>query len=198
MSLRLIALLSLVVRAAGISSALLVAAYPASAAAHELTENRATLVKREDRHILMTLYLDWPKTFSAILEPGRQFKEFILLYAALPAPEFAKRVAEAQAYLQNNIRLTETDGTDPAMSQWRFPTPDRLQNDIRTIAAQMLTAPDGRHHDEPVMVQAEFLMAKPVQGVRVTFPEEMQPVLIVSYMPKQIWSRRADSLDVAF
>lgn len=168
------------------------------ASAHELTENRATIVKREERHFLMALYLDLPEILSSILEPDKPFNEFVLAYAALPEPEFSKRLTRAEKLVQEGVQLTNQNGLGPSLTQWKWPAADKLQSDLRTIAAQMLTAPDGGHHDEPVMVQAEFLMQDASDRLRVTFPKQVSPVLIVSYAPKQAWSNKTGSTEVFF
>ena len=158
------------------------------ASGHELSENRATLIKREDRHLSLTLYLNYPAVLQRVLEPSENFAQFVVTYSALPPADFAARLQKAQALLQANVRLHGAGGDAPAKAQWRWPEQQAVQSEFRALAMQFLTEPNTPPHDDPVEVQADFLMNRNITAIRTDFPIQMQPVLVVSYAPRQAWA----------
>ena len=161
---------------------------PSVAPAHELSENRATLIRREDRHLSMTLYLNYPEVLRRILSPQQTFAQFVVAYSALAPEAFKAQLGKAQADLQGRIRVVDASGKGPKAEQWRWPDSAVVQGELRLLTMQILTAPGAQLHDDPVEIQADFLTERPLRSVRASFPRELQPVLVVSYSPKQVWA----------
>jgi hypothetical protein len=60
--------------------------------AHELQDNRATRVLRDEYHLSLTLFINYTDALFLALAPKRPFQEFLLVYSAMGqfAEEFQK------------------------------------------------------------------------------------------------------------
>ena len=57
--------------------------------AHELAENRATMVLRDQNHVAITLYLNFSDVLHRTLAAEQSFAEFVLAFSALAPEQFA-------------------------------------------------------------------------------------------------------------
>ena len=164
-----------------------------AAHAHEMTENRATLVLRDSTHVSMTLFIDYPEALHRALSPKQKFQEFVLTFSAMNPEVFSVAVGKAQALFQAQIQVLNAMGKPASGDQWRWPEPIRVQAMLREHAMQMLVAVGEHAHDAPLEIRAEFSLPKPdtssghSPSVRVTFPAAFRRVLVVSYRPNQVW-----------
>ena len=164
-----------------------------AAHAHEMTENRATLVLRDSTHVSMTLFIDYPEALHRTLSPKQKFQEFVLAFSAMNPEVFSVAVGNAQALFQAQIQVLNAAGKPASGDQWRWPEPIRVQAMLREHAMQMLVAAGEHAHDAPLEIRAEFSLPKPdtssghSPSVRVTFPAAFRRVLVVSYRPNQVW-----------
>ena len=164
-----------------------------AAHAHEMTENRATLVLRDSTHVSMTLFIDYPEALHRALSPKQKFQEFVLAFSAMNPEVFSVAVGNAQALFQAQIQVLNATGKPASGDQWRWPEPIRVQAMLREHAMQMLVAAGEHAHDAPLEIRAEFSLPKPdtssghSPSVRVTFPAAFRRVLVVSYRPNQVW-----------
>ena len=58
---------------------------------HELSGNRATMVLRDETHIALTFYVDYPNVLYQLLAPAksqRSHREFLLAYSAMKPADF--------------------------------------------------------------------------------------------------------------
>ena len=58
------------------------------AGAHELEDNRATLVLRDDNHVTLTLFINYVDALHAALAPGQPLPAFLLVYSAMKPADF--------------------------------------------------------------------------------------------------------------
>ena len=164
-----------------------------AAHAHEMTENRATLVLRDSTHVSMTLFIDYPEALHRALSPKQKFQEFVLAFSAMNPEVFSVAIGKAQALFQAQIQVLNAAGKPASGDQWRWPEPIRVQAMLREHAMQMLVAAGEHAHDAPLEIRAEFSLPKPdtssghSPSVRVTFPAAFRRVLVVSYRPNQVW-----------
>ena len=155
--------------------------------AHELAENRATMVLRDQNHVAITLYLSYPDVLHRTLAPEQSFSEFLLAYSTLPLEQFAEQLQKAQARLQTQIKVLPRPATDASMRRWVWPDAMRVQMLLRERAMQMLVAPTHHAHEAQQEVRVELQTAGRVSAVSATFPAELRRVLVVSYRPMQTW-----------
>lgn len=174
--------------AAGLLCVLLTLAGVGSAGAHGLTENRATLVLRDQTHVSVALFITFSDALHRVLAPERSVQEFVLAHAAMPPEVFKAALRKAENQFQTEMRAETADGRRLLFERWTWPEPAAVQQVLRERAMLTLAAPNEHNaHEAALEVRAECLATKAIQSVRVSFPPAFQRVLVVSYQPKQVW-----------
>jgi hypothetical protein len=156
-------------------------------AAHELQDNRATLVLRDETHISMTIYLAYGDALHMALAPQRPMAEFLVAYSAMKPESLQKELIRAQARFQAATRLYHAAGREIALTNWIFPDAKQVQAMLQQRIMQAMVDPAGHAHDEPMEIHADANSPEPITSVRIQFPEEFQKVLVVAYRPSQLW-----------
>lgn len=171
----------------------------ATAGAHELQENRATLVQRDNTLVAMTLYLDCPQALHRSLAPQSTFVAFAAAHANLPPDAFKTVWLRAQSRLQTEIRATRPSGQALVFQRWAWPEPAQVQTTLRERLMEAMVAPGEHSHVPPLEVRAELVTAQALTALRMEFPSALGRVLVMSYRPKQVWveSQKA-SPDITF
>lgn len=154
--------------------------------AHELVDNRATLVLRDRNHLSLTIYLSYPEALHQALLPQRQFAAFLLIYSSMDAARFEKELARAQKSFQAQLRVFVPD-KEVALSGWSWPDAKAVQEVLRQRVMRAMVDPNVHAHEPPMEVRAEAVAAQEIAGARVQFPAEWQRVLLVWYRPSQQW-----------
>ena len=162
------------------------------AGAHELADNRATLVLRDGRHLTMTLYIAWAEALHAALAPKRPPAEFLAIYSAMKPEDLQKQLSRAQAGFQAATRLYLAEGPELSLSNWVWPDAKQVQDLLRQRMMQAMVDPGnggsgGHSHEEPVEIRADAVAPREITSVRVRVPEEFRNVLVVAYRPSQLW-----------
>ena len=124
--------------------------------AHELSENRATMVLRDQNHVAITLYLNYAEVLHRTLAPEQRFSEFVLAFAALPPEQCAAQLRTVQARFQAQIKVLPHPVTDATLQSWEWPAATRVQALLRDRAMQLLTAPNEHAHETPVEVRVSL------------------------------------------
>lgn len=156
--------------------------------AHELTENRATMVLRDSNHVAITLYLAYSEVLHQTLAPERSFSEFVLAFSALPAAQFAAQLQTAQTHLQADIKVTPNPMVEASTQRWLWPVAAKVQTALRERAMQLLAAPKDHAHDTPLEVRFELRSTARITALSTQFPQAFGRVLVVSYRPQQTWA----------
>jgi hypothetical protein len=162
------------------------------ACAHELPANRVTLVLRESNQIALTLHLSYLEVLHKTLLPEQSFEAFIVMHSSMAPNEFKKSLALATQKLQATIQLT-TKASQNSMPinlrtiHWRWPDPEKTQTTLKQRAMQMAVAPKDHSHEPSVEVYADVLSTTKIITVQVSLPDALQPALLVSYRPSQVW-----------
>ena len=156
-------------------------------AAHELQENRATLVQREANFVSMTLYIDLPEALHRALAPERSFGAFALAQANLPPDAFRAVMRQAVGRMQSEMRVTALAGRPISVERWVWPEPERVQALLRERLMEAVVAPGDHTHTAPLEVRAELYSVMPITSLRVQFAAALGRVMVVSYRPKQVW-----------
>lgn len=165
---------------------MVLAALALSASAHESTDNRATLVLREPTHLVVTLYVGYGELLHRTLAPQQPWMDFLAAHASMPAEEFARVSATAQARWQSGITLRSAQDKPVGDTSWAWPKPADMQQMLRMRLMQSLADPGRAAHEEPTEVRAELRSSKPIAALKVAFPPEFQKVIVVSYRPSQV------------
>ena len=170
-----------------------------SALAHELQENRLTLVMRDDTHVSVTYFLNYTEALHRALAPKQTLQEFVLRYAALSPSDFQKELSKAQAIFTIGFKLTQPKDEVLTVGNWRWPDPQRVQADVQERAMQAVVG-DSKHPTHSAFeVRAEATASRPITSVGIKVPPEFSKVLVVSYKPRQAWaSPQAGMLQIQF
>jgi hypothetical protein len=153
--------------------------------AHDVAENRLSLVLRDDTHIALTFYIDYPKALQQALEPKRTFSEFLLMYSAMPKADFQQAVTKAQAILASQTIIKLSNGEPLLISAWRWPDPASTQSVLQQKAMQSIVAGNDHKHDIATEVQANAIAQRKIDEIALVLPKALGSVLVVSYKPKQ-------------
>jgi hypothetical protein len=156
-----------------------------------VTDNRATLVLRDDRHVSVTLYLNYLEALHRALAPGRTSQEFVLRFAAMPLAQLQTALNQAHRRFENATRLSHSSGGTIALSNWTWPDATRVQSLLQQQAMQTVVAPDAHVHEQPTEVRADAIATSSISAAHIRFPAEFERVLVVSYKPHQVWASPA-------
>lgn len=154
--------------------------------AHELVDNRATLVLRDRSHLSLTVYLSYPEALHQALLPLREFAAFLLIYSSMDPVKFEKELARAQKSFQAQLRVFVPE-KEVVLSGWSWPDAKAVQEILRQRVMRAMVDPNVHAHEPPMEVRAEAVAAQEIAGARVQFPAEWQRVLVVWYRPLQQW-----------
>jgi hypothetical protein len=156
-----------------------------AATAHELPANRLSLVLRDDAHIALTYYIDYPKALQQALEPKRTFNEFLLMYSAMPAANFQQAMAKAQAIFASETVIKLNNGEALAITAWRWPNAVSTQAALQQRVMQSVVAASEHQHEAAIEIQANATAKRKIDEISVALPKSLGSVLVVSYKPKQ-------------
>jgi hypothetical protein len=155
-----------------------------AAGAHEMTENRARLVLREDNHITGSLFVNYTKLMHQVWAPEKSFQDFAVMYSAMDAASFAAKLADLQHRIENGTEVQAGSeifhGRD-----WGFPSAGVSQAMLRKHMMGALTG--STYHEEPVEIDFDVVATVKLTAVRARFPKELGKVLLVTYRPAEVW-----------
>lgn len=175
----------------GALASMALACLASAATAHELTEARATLVRRDANHVALTLTVDYAGVMHHILAPEAPPQAFEMMLSALPPEAFQASFKTAQAAIQAEVQA-HVSGSGERLNfvRWVWPEASAVQQSVRERVMQALVnAPVDHTHDALEQIRAEAQAAKPITALRVRFPAALGRVLVVSYSPKQVWAQ---------
>lgn len=162
-----------------------------SAHGHELPENRATMVLRDQTHVSLTFYVDYPNVLSQVLASKKSHREFLLAFSAMTPEDFRQQMLRAQAKLQSETRATLNGGKQAIITGWVWPDSARIQKLIQQEVMESMVGGvvnASAHTNETLTeIRANIKHDKPIQDANIQFAEAFGKILLVSYRPKQIW-----------
>ena len=160
------------------------------ATAHELQENRATLVLRDKTHVTLTLYISYAEALHQTLAPQRPLQEFLLVYSAMKPEQLEKELIRAQLKWQAATKVFTSPGVEATLTNWIWPDTKQVQMYLQQRVMQAMVDPAGHAHLAPLEIHADANSQQAIVSVRVQFPEEFQKLLVVAYKPSQIYVER--------
>ncbi|MFN7919091.1 MAG: hypothetical protein U0Q16_03285 [Bryobacteraceae bacterium] len=157
-----------------------------TAYAHDLGENRATLVLHDRNHLSVTLYINYCEALHKALMPQREYGAFLVMYSTMKAEDLAKDLTRAQVKFESAIQIaTKAPAKRIEIKNWNWPTAAQVKT---MLQHQVMQAMVDRHtHEPPAEIRADAVAMQPIESVTIRFPEEFQRVLVVSYRPNQVW-----------
>ena len=169
------------------------------AAAHELQDNRATLVLRDKTHISVTLFISYAEALHQALMPQRPLQEFLLVYSSMKPEQLQKELLRAQAKFQSTTKVLANSGAEATLTNWVWPDTKQVQMYLQQRVMQAMVDPQGHAHLAPLEIHADASAQQEISSIKVQFPEEFQKVLVVAYQPTQIYvERKAVSAPIKF
>jgi len=158
-----------------------------SVSAHELAQNRATLVLRDNTHLTITVYVGLPEFLFRTLATGKPFGAFLVEYSALDPATFRRELLRAQSRVEKGTHLFLEDGRPLLLARWQWPEPAAAQAMLRERVMQETVGGETASHGEPAEIRAEAVAQRDIPSVSIQFPAELQQVLVVAYRPHQAW-----------
>ena len=170
----------------------LVASLQINVQAHELQASRATLVLRDNQHLAITFYVDYPAVLHQAIAPHMLFHEFALQHSAMPQPIFAAQLLAAQRKLQAGTRLVLRSGKTAPLELWAWPDAAATQKALQQRAMAAVVGAKDHAHAPPAEIRAEAKSTKSTKSgdfatVTLQLPAEFKQTLVVSFQPKQAW-----------
>jgi hypothetical protein len=156
-------------------------------AAHDLEENRATLVMRDRTHLSITLYLNYSEVLHRALLPNREFGAFLLIYSSMKPEDLQKELQKAQTRLEAGIEMVSPSpaGSKLKLSGWKWPDAKQVQSLLQHQVMQAMI--DGHVHEPPTEIVLDAVSPYAIGSLTVRFPDEFRKVLVISYRPNQVW-----------
>jgi hypothetical protein len=155
--------------------------------AHEIEDNRAALVLRDQTHLSLTLYLRYTEAVHRALARGQSYGEFLLVLSAMTPEDFHRQMLRAQAKLQSGTRITLNGQQEVPITGWVWPDSARVQSLIRQQVMEATVGGGAHVHAEPLEVRADVTYERDITGASIQFAEELGKVLLVWYRASQIW-----------
>lgn len=172
---------------------LLWAALSGHVLAHELQASRATLVLRDNQHLAITFFVDYPAVLHQALAPQMLFHEFALQHSAMPTPIFAAQVLLAQRKLQAGTRLMLRSGKAAPLTLWAWPEAVATQKALQQRAMQAVVGVKDQNEahthaaQSEIRAEAQSTGANDMSQIKLQLPVEFKQTLVVSYQPTQTW-----------
>ena len=153
---------------------------------HELQENRAALVLRNDRLISATLYLNLIEVLKKTSAPMGDPIELTAKLAAMSDAEFAKQFNMMKKMIQSGIVLKTVAGKPLKLGNWQWPEVGEVQKQSREITMRVVLSPSDHFHETPLEVRFQIQSEEPFSSVRVELPEALRPITLIATRPKQV------------
>ena len=165
---------------------------------HELMDNRATLILRDQTHVSLTLYIDLMEAVRKAVAPNTKPAEFIVAYSAMSPGEFKAALLSAEKRMEEQISLVDADGGPLPLRNWQWPEPSAAQATIREMAMRAIVSPGEHAHPPPAEIRAEAQSSHKLSSLRALFPAELGELLVVSYQPRQTRVRPRTATEIHF
>ena len=157
------------------------------AGAHELQDNRATVVLRDKIHLSVTLFISYTEALHLVLAPQRPYAAFLVIYSSMKLEDLQKELQKAHTRFQASTRLHLSPGGEAALTNWVWPDAKQVQALLQQRVMQAMVDPKTHSHESPIEVKAEAIAKQEILSVRIKFPEEFNKVLVVAFRPNQLW-----------
>ena len=131
---------------------------------HELTDNRATLVLRDQTHVSMTMYINYTDALHRVLAPQRTMTEFVMAYSTMPLSALRVELQKSQARFIAQLRLASASGGNVVLRNWSWPDAAAVRDMLQQQTMQAVVAPGDRHRQRMCYSHCFILPSRAVRG----------------------------------
>jgi hypothetical protein len=153
--------------------------------AHELEENRASLVLRNERQINVALYLNLAALSQRILAPKQAWLPFVSHLAAMSDEDFHTQWVKVQNSVEAGIDIQTTAGRSLRMHVWQWPEEKAVQKYFRELTMHSVVTPDAHLHETPFEIRFQTQSHMPVIAVNLKVSAALRPITLVATQPRQ-------------
>lgn len=154
---------------------------------HELTAASVTLVVRDGGHVEVRLQVPWAEVLRRAWRPDADRAAFLGEVAAMPAAEFAGRVAVVERALAQEARIAGDEATGVAPTGWRWPAPEALREALKRELMSRLALGADFEHASRLPATADARLARSPRAVRVRLSPLLGPTLVTVVQPREQW-----------
>jgi hypothetical protein len=165
--------------------------------AHDLADNRASLVLRESRHLSLTLHVRFTEMAWRALARDQGYGAFLTMCASLDEAAFADLVSRAVVRIESETRLAVNGTSAVVLQRWQWPESARLQSLVRQQVMEAIVAGSAHVHEPQIEVRADLVAQGPVREARLEPAVALGRLLLVWYRPVQAWVTPGQVLPVA-
>lgn len=163
------------------------ALWPVGASAHEMPENRLTVVLRDQRHLALVLRIDAIETLRRRHAPQSEATPFLLSLAAMPDADLEPMWRQLRSEIESGLSLRSLAGESLRLSNWQWPALTVLRAMLQEQAMAAVVAPQAHQHAPALEVRVDALASRMVEGLRIELSPLLKPMLVVWYRPGQVW-----------
>jgi hypothetical protein len=155
------------------------------AQSHELQENRASLVLRNERQISVTFYLNLTELLHKTLMPKQDRFEHTAKLAAMNEADFSKQYGDVKKLIESSVLFNATPGKKINVREWQWPEPKVAQKNIRELTMQSVVSSGQHFHENPIEVRLQIQSDESIDPLMLELPVSMKPMTLVASRPKQ-------------
>jgi len=155
------------------------------AQSHELQENRASLVLRNERQISVTFYLNLTELLHKTLMPKQDRFEHTAKLAAMNEADFSKQYGDLKKLIESSVLFNAAPGKKINVREWQWPEPKVAQKNIRELTMQSVVSSGQHFHENPIEVRLQIQSDESIDPLMLELPVSMKPMTLVASRPKQ-------------
>jgi len=155
------------------------------AQSHELQENRASLVLRNERQISVTFYLNLTELLHKTLMPKQDRFEHTAKLAAMNEADFSKQYGDVKKLIESSVLFNAAPGKKINVREWQWPEPKVAQKNIRELTMQSIVSSGQHFHENPIEVRLQIQSDESIDPLMLELPVSMKPMTLVASRPKQ-------------
>jgi len=155
------------------------------AQSHELQENRASLVLRNERQISVTFYLNLTELLHKTLMPKQDRFEHTAKLAAMNEADFSKQYGDVKKLIESSVLFNAAPGKKINVREWQWPEPKVAQKAIRELTMQSVVSSGQHLHENPIEVRLQIQSDESIDPLMLELPVSMKPMTLVASRPKQ-------------
>ena len=152
---------------------------------HELQENRASLVLRNERQISITFYLNLSELMHKTIAPKQNRFELVAKLAATSDDDFLKNYDFTKKNTEGSVFFKHTSGKKIAVREWQWPDPKTAQKSMRELTMQTVVGSSSHVHENPIEVKLQIQSDMSIDSLMLELPSSMRPMTLVASRPKQ-------------
>jgi len=155
------------------------------AQSHELQENRASLVLRNERQISVTFYLNLTELLHKTLMPKQDRFEHTAKLAAMNEADFSKQYGDVKKLIESSVLFNAAPGKKINVREWQWPEPKVAQKNIRELTMQSVVSSGQHFHENPIEVRLQIQSDESMDPLMLELPDAIKPMTLVASRPKQ-------------